>query len=100
MLHVVRSLQSLELQMLSIEHEKLPIGEAREGLQPFFDIVNTIRENESVFSEWHASATVELYTPTVFSNNNISGGYWFYKNVKFNTPYFIIKKKLLIFANY
>ena len=74
---VIRSLQSLELQMLTIEQVNLPLGGAREGLQPFFDLVNTIRENESVFPEWHASATAELYTPSVFRNKKTSGGYWF-----------------------
>ncbi|MBR4390092.1 MAG: hypothetical protein IKT00_13090 [Prevotella sp.] len=65
---VIRSLQSLELMLVS---------DMQVHVQSFYDLVNTIRENESVFPEWHASATAELYTPTVFSNKKKSGGYWF-----------------------
>ncbi len=45
--------------------------------QSYFDIVNIIRENETVFPEWHNSATAELYTPPVFRNEKESHGYWF-----------------------
>ena len=32
---------------------------------------------DDVFPEWHASATAELFTPSVFRNEQKSGGYWF-----------------------
>lgn len=65
---VIRSLQSLELMLVS---------DMQVHVQSFYDLVNTIRENESVFPEWHTSATAELYTPSVFRNKKQSGGYWF-----------------------
>ncbi|MBR5688477.1 MAG: hypothetical protein IKX36_11075 [Prevotella sp.] len=78
---VIRSLQSLELEILTADHiNSSPSGDKRGApcfVQSFFDLVNTIRENESVFPEWHASATAELYTPSVFRNKKNSGGYWF-----------------------
>lgn len=67
-MQVIRSLQSLEMMLLS---------DMQVHVQSFYDLVNTIRENETVFPEWHASATAELYTPVVFRNKKTSGGYWF-----------------------
>lgn len=68
MLNVIRSLQSMELMLVS---------DMQVNNQSFFDLVNTIREHEDVFPEWHASETAKLYTPTVFQNKKSSGGYWF-----------------------
>ena len=65
---VIRSLQSLELMLVT---------DMQVHVQSFFDLVNTIREHEDVFPEWHTSATAELYTPSVFRNKKQSGGYWF-----------------------
>lgn len=42
-----------------------------------FDIVNSIRNHPEEFPEWHASATAQLYDPTVFENKKDSLGYWF-----------------------
>ena len=84
MLQVIRSLQSLELQILTAENSNpqatdnnsfLPFGGVRGGL-PFFDLVNTIREHPDLFPQWHASATAELFTPKVFENKKLSGGFW------------------------
>ena len=79
MLQVIRSLQSLELILISTEsNPSSPSGDKRgASIQSFYDLVNTIREHEDVFPEWHASATAELYTPVVFRNKKTSGGYWF-----------------------
>ena len=65
---VIRSLMSLELMLVS---------DMTVHPQSFYDLVNTIREREDLFPEWHASATAELYTPKVFSNKKLSGGFWF-----------------------
>ena len=66
--HVIRSLQSLEMMLVS-DMQCHP--------QSFYDLVNIIREHEEVFPEWHASATAQLYSPAVFHNKKQSGGYWF-----------------------
>lgn len=68
MLQVIRSLQSLELMLVS-DMQTQP--------QSFYDLVNTIREHEDVFPEWHTSDTAKLYSPSVFRNKQKSGGYWF-----------------------
>ena len=41
------------------------------------DIVNYIRLNEDDFSEWHQSATAQLFAPPVFRNKKQSHGYFF-----------------------
>lgn len=66
--HVIRSLQSLEMILVS-DMQCHP--------QSFYDLVNIIREHEEIFPEWHSSATAQLYTPAVFTNKQKSGGYWF-----------------------
>ena len=66
--HVIRSLQSLEMMLVS-DMQCHP--------QSFYDLVNIIREHEEIFPEWHSSATAQLYTPAVFTNKQKSGGYWF-----------------------
>lgn len=66
--HVIRSLQSLEMMLVS-NMQCHP--------QSFYDLVNIIREHEEIFPEWHSSATAQLYTPAVFTNKQKSGGYWF-----------------------
>ena len=68
MLHVVRSLQSLELMLVS---------DMQVHTQAYFDLVNIIREHADVFPEWHASKVAELYIPKFFENKKHSGGYWF-----------------------
>ena len=65
---VIDSIRSIEVMLLS---------DVKVQQQSYFDIVNIIRENETVFPEWHNSATAELYTPPVFRNEKESHGYWF-----------------------
>lgn len=65
---VIRRIQSLELMLVS---------NMEVHVQSFFDIVNTIRENPTLFPEWHTSKTAELYSPAVFLNKKESTGYWF-----------------------
>lgn len=65
---VIRTLQSLEMMLVS-DMQCHP--------QSFYDLVNIIREHEEIFTEWHSSATAQLYTPAVFTNKQKSGGYWF-----------------------
>ncbi len=65
---VIRSLQSLELMLVS---------DMNVHTQAFFDLVNIIRENKNVFPQWHASNVAQLYIPKLFSNKKTSGGYWF-----------------------
>lgn len=65
---VIRRIQSLELMLVS---------NMEVHVQSFFDIVNTIRENETLFPLWHASKTAKLYSPAVFLNKKESTGYWF-----------------------
>lgn len=67
-MQVIRSLQSLEMMLLS---------DMQVHVQSFYDLVNTIREHENIFPEWHASATANLYKPSIFQNKKTSGGYWF-----------------------
>ena len=68
MLQVIRSLQSLELMLVS---------DMQVQTQAYFDLVNIIRENADVFPEWHASNVADLYIPKLFENKKRSGGYWF-----------------------
>ena len=68
MVQVIRSLQSLELMLLS-DKQCSP--------QAFYDIVNNIRQHEDIFPEWHASSTAELYSPPVFKNKKSSSAFWF-----------------------
>ena len=68
MTHVISRLQSLET-MLATDLEV--------HVQSFYDLVNTIREHEEIFPEWHSSRTAQLYSPTVFLNKKESTGYWF-----------------------
>jgi len=41
------------------------------------DIVNTIRNNQNNFAEWHTSETAKLYEPAIFLNKKCDKGYWF-----------------------
>ena len=41
------------------------------------DIVNYIRQDETSFSEWHQSATAQLFTPPTFKNEKNASGYFF-----------------------
>ena len=66
--HIIRSLQSLEMMLVS---------DMQVHPQSFYDLVNIIRENEEIFPAWHSSATAQLYTPAAFTNKKNSGGYWF-----------------------
>ena len=68
MLHVVRSLQSLELMLVS---------DMQVHTQAYFDLVNIIREHADVFPEWHASKVARLYTSPIYKNVKSAGGYWF-----------------------
>lgn len=45
--------------------------------QSYYDLVNTIRNNPTVFPEWQNTKTAELFSPKVFENKKSSGGYWF-----------------------
>ena len=66
--HIIRSLQSLEMMLMS---------DMQVHPQSFYDLVNIIREHEEIFPVWHASDTAKLYSPAVFRNKKQSGGYWF-----------------------
>ena len=65
---VIRSLQSLELMLVS---------DMQVHNQSFYDLVNIIREHSDIFLAWHVSETAKLYSPAVFRNKKRSGGYWF-----------------------
>lgn len=45
--------------------------------QAYYDLVNTIRNNPTVFPEWQNTKTAELFSPKVFENKKSSSGYWF-----------------------
>ena len=45
--------------------------------QAYYDVVNTIRNNPTVFPEWQGTATAALFTPKVFVNKKKNCGYWF-----------------------
>ena len=45
--------------------------------QAYYDLVNTIRNNPTVFPEWQSTATATLFEPNVFKNKKKSAGYWF-----------------------
>ena len=66
--HVIRSLQSLEM---------LLVSDMQCHPQSFYDLVNIIREHEEIFPAWHSSATAQLYSPAVYRNKKESSGYWF-----------------------
>lgn len=66
--HVIRSLQSLVMMLVS---------DMQVHSQSFYDLVNIIREHEEIFPAWHASATAKLYAPVFFENKKMSAGYWF-----------------------
>ena len=66
--HVIRSLQSLEMMLVS---------DLQVHPQSFYDLVNIIRENDELFPAWHQSSTAQLYSPAAFTNKKKSGGYWF-----------------------
>ena len=66
--HVIRSLQSYELMLLS---------DMQVHIQSFYDLVNIIREHSDIFLAWHSSETAKLYSPAVFRNKKQSSGYWF-----------------------
>lgn len=68
MANVIRQIQSLEMMLVS---------DMQVHQQSFFDIVNTIREHEYIFPEWHSSKTAELYSPVTFINKKESTGYFF-----------------------
>ena len=65
---VIRSLQSLELMLVS---------DMQVHNQSFYDLVNIIREHSDIFLAWHVSETAKLYSPAVFRNKKNSGGYFF-----------------------
>ena len=66
--HVIRSLQSYELQLLT---------DIQVHPQCYYDLVNIIREHEEVFPAWHSSTVAELYKPKIFENKKKSSAYWF-----------------------
>ena len=66
--HIIHSLQSYELQLLT---------DIQVHPQCYYDLVNIIREHEEVFPAWHVSETAKLYSPAIFTNKKVSGGYFF-----------------------
>ena len=66
--HVIRSLQSLEMMLIS---------DLQVHPQSFYDLVNIVREHYELFPAWHQSSTAQLYSPAVFQNKKQSSGYWF-----------------------
>lgn len=67
-LQVLASIRSLILDELSA-HPVHP--------QAYYDLVNTIRNNPTVFPEWQGTATAALFAPKVFVNKKKNCGYWF-----------------------
>lgn len=65
---VIRSLQSLELMLVS---------DMQVHNQSFYDLVNIIREHSDIFLAWHVSETAKLYSPQIFVNKKKSSAYWF-----------------------
>jgi len=65
---VIRTLQSLEMMLVS---------DMQVHNQSFYDLVNIIREHSDIFLAWHVSETAKLYSPAIFTNKKVSGGYFF-----------------------
>ena len=65
---VIRTLQSLEMMLVS---------DMQVHNQSFYDLVNIIREHSDIFLAWHVSETAKLYSPVIFTNKKVSGGYFF-----------------------
>lgn len=66
--HVIRSLQSLVMMLVS---------DMQVHPQSFYDLVNIMREHSDIFLAWHSSTTAKLYSPAIYSNKKNAGGYWF-----------------------
>ena len=66
--HIIHSLQSYELQLLT---------DIQVHPQCYYDLITIIRDHEETFPAWHASTVAALYTPIIFQNKKQSGGYWF-----------------------
>lgn len=46
-------------------------------MRDMIDVVNHIRCYPDLFPEWHASETVKLFSPPIFTNLKTNKGYWF-----------------------
>ena len=71
---VVRSLQSVEIQMLKGKMNGIPFSIEHRMLD---NIVNVIRNDETNFPEWHSSSVKELFSPPIYKNKKEDCGYWF-----------------------
>lgn len=72
---VIRSLRAIEVQMLKAALS----ATAHHGSPPstLIHLVNTIRQHQEEFPEWHSSPVAELYRPTIYENKKSDKGYWF-----------------------
>ena len=72
---VIRSLRAIEVQML----KAILSATAHHGSPPstLIHLVNTIRQHQEEFPEWHSSPVAELYRPTIYENKKSDKGYWF-----------------------
>ena len=64
---VIRTLQSLELQLLT---------DIQVHPQCYYDLVTIIRAHPESFPAWHQSPVAKLYTPKVFQNKKNTSAYW------------------------
>ena len=61
--HVIRTLQSLEMMLVS---------DMQVHPQSFYDLVNIIQEHDDIFPAWHASDTAKLYSPAIFVKRSLA----------------------------
>lgn len=73
---VIRSLQAAEVQMLKAT---LSPTAPSACIPPtaLVSIVNIIRNQPDVFSEWHNSSITQLFQPKLYKNEKADKGYWF-----------------------
>lgn len=72
---VIRSIRAAEVQML-----KARLSATAHHCSPpttLIHVVDTIRNNQSLFPEWHNSSIKELFSPTIYENHKEDKGYWF-----------------------
>lgn len=73
---VIRSLRAHEAQVLK---NRLSTPEPTVCTPPtaLVSIVNIIRNNSDVFTEWHNSSINQLFQPRIYKNEKDDKGYWF-----------------------
>ena len=65
---VIESIRNLEISILT---------DGKPHPQTARDIVNIIRSEPTLFSDWAHSDTAKLFSPELFINKKSAGGYWF-----------------------